>query len=125
MVAVDLAKFFPPLPDTPNYDFIVNGICGPIFAITFTYYRVVLWWSVGYQMFGDIFHVMRNGTANKLRPGRNHVLYVMMALNVLLGLLQLYWFSIILGEAAKVIGIVSGGDEAARPAAEIMKEQDL
>lgn len=59
-------------------------------------------------MFKDIFYVIKNGTANKMRPGRNHVLYVMMALNFLLGLLQLYWFQIILVEALKVIGIDTG-----------------
>jgi hypothetical protein len=103
-VAIDLAKFFPPEPGS-KYDFVVGAICGPLFAITFTYYRIILWWSVGYQMFRDIFHVLRNGIAHKMRPGRNHVLYVMMALNLLLGALQLYWFSIILGEAVTFLGI--------------------
>jgi hypothetical protein len=103
-VAIDLAKFFPPEPGS-NYDFVVGAICGPLFAITFTYYRMILWWFVGYQMFRDIFHVLRNGNANKMRPGRNHVLYVMMTLNLLLGALQLYWFSIILGEAVEFLGI--------------------
>jgi hypothetical protein len=103
-VAIDLAKFFPPEPGS-NYDFVVGAICGPLFAITFTYYRMILWGFVGYQMFRDIFHVLRNGNANKMRPGRNHVLYVMMTLNLLLGALQLYWFSIILGEAVEFLGI--------------------
>lgn len=75
--------------------------------MTFTIYRVILWWIVGYQMFQDIFVVLRNGMAHKLRPGRNHVLYVMMILNLLLGLLQLYWFQIILAEAAKVLGFTA------------------
>ena len=47
---------------------------------------------------------MRNGLADKVRPGRNHVLYVMMVMNLLLTGLQLYWFQIILSEAAKVLG---------------------
>lgn len=55
-------------------------------------------------MFYDIFHVRNNGMARRLRPGRDHVLVVMMALNVLLGALQLYWASIILGEAAIFFG---------------------
>ena len=58
-------------------------------------------------MFSDIIAVLRNGTAQKMRPGRNHVLYVMMTLNLLLGLLQLYWFQIILVEAGKVLGLTS------------------
>ena len=106
LIAIDLAKFFPPLPET-NYDFLVNGISGPLFAVTFIYYRVLLWWPVGYQMFKDIFHVIKNGEANKQRPGRNHVLYVMMLLNFFLGLLQLFWFRTILIEAMKVLGLDS------------------
>lgn len=58
-------------------------------------------------MFSDITTVLKNGTAKKMRPGRNHVLYVMMILNLLLGLLQLYWFQIILVEAGKVLGLTS------------------
>jgi hypothetical protein len=110
LIAIDLAKFFPPLPDT-RYDFLVNAISGPLFAITFTYYRVILWWQVGFQMFRDIFHILKNGEARKQRPGRNHVLYVMMVLNFLLGLLQLYWFRTILMEAMKVLGLESSAED--------------
>jgi hypothetical protein len=73
-------------------------------------YRVILWWTVGYQMFSDIFAVLRNGAAKRMRPGRDHVLYVMMTLNLLLGLLQLYWFQIILAEAGKFLGLTMGKD---------------
>jgi hypothetical protein len=110
LIAIDLAKFFPPLPDT-RYDFLVNAISGPLFAITFTYYRVILWWQVGFQMFRDIFHILKNGEAREQRPGRNHVLYVMMVLNFLLGLLQLYWFRTILMEAMKVLGLESSAED--------------
>ncbi|KAG7352822.1 TLC domain containing protein [Nitzschia inconspicua] len=109
LVAIDLAKFFPPEPGS-NYDFLAQAICGPLFAITFTYYRVILWWTVGYQMFQDIFHVLRSGNADRMRPGRNHVLYVMMLLNLLLGALQLYWFTIILGEAMEFLGFGANED---------------
>lgn len=84
----------------------IVAICGPLFALSFSYYRVILWWKVSTQMFLDIFEVLKDGTAQKLRPGRNHVLYIMMTLNLLLGCLQLYWFSIILGEAGKILGFV-------------------
>ena len=103
LIFIDLAKFFPPIEGSA-YDTIVS-ICGPLFALSFTYYRVILWWKVSYGMFQDIFGALNDGTANKLRPGRNHVLYVMMGLNLILGCLQLYWFSIILEEALKVLGI--------------------
>jgi hypothetical protein len=49
----------------------------------------------------------------------------MMALNVLLGALQLYWFSIILGEAAKVIGINGNSSLSDSVVAEGIKEQYL
>jgi hypothetical protein len=94
LVFLDTAKFYPPIPDT-TFDFIVNGLAGPLFAVAFFYYRIVLWWQVSYLMFTDIRHVLNNGMAAKLRPGRNHVLYVMMVLNVSLGLLQVYWSTII------------------------------
>jgi hypothetical protein len=55
-------------------------------------------------MFHDIFHVRKSGMARRLRPGRDHVLFVMMALNILLGALQLYWASLILGEAVSFLG---------------------
>jgi hypothetical protein len=105
---MDLAKYFPPVPGS-SFDFFVGTICGPLFAMAFVYYRVFLWWKVGYQMFRDIFHVLGNGMADKLRPGRNHVLYVMMALNLVLGFLQLYWFGMILKEAAKMVGLADDG----------------
>lgn len=65
-------------------------------------------------MFSDIAHVRKNGMADRLRPGRNHVLYVMMALNLALGFLQLFWFGIVLQEAAKVFGFsdAAAGNES-------------
>jgi hypothetical protein len=106
LLAIDVAGFFPPEPGS-LFEQFVSGVCGPAFAVTFTFYRVILWWIVGVQMYTDIFAVLKNGMAKKLRPGRNHVLYVMMILNLLLGLLQLYWFQIILAEAAKVLGFAT------------------
>ncbi len=110
LVFIDLARFFPPETGT-SYDTFVNGICNPLFAVSFTVYRVILWWSVGYQMFSDIVAVLSNGSAKKMRPARNHVLYVMMTLNILLGLLQLYWFQIILAEVGKVLGLTKDQGE--------------
>ena len=102
LIFIDIGKFFPPVPGT-IFDTIVF-ICGVVFALAFTYYRVFLWWKVSFQMFVDILGVLKDGTAEKFRPGRNHVLYIMMGLNLLLGCLQIYWFSVILGEASVVLG---------------------
>ena len=113
LVLIDIAKFFPPIPGTA-YDIFMGTVCGPLFAVTFFYYRVYLWWKVGFLMFSDIAHVQKNGMADRLRPGRNHVLYVMMALNLALGFLQLFWFGIVLQEAAKVFGFsdAAAGEES-------------
>ena len=103
LIFVDIAKFFPPIPGS-TYDTFIGAFCGPLFAVSFIYYRVILWWPIGLQMLRDIRHVQANGMADKLRPGRNHVLYTMIAVNIVLGLLQLYWLTIILEEAIKVLG---------------------
>jgi hypothetical protein len=108
LIFLDVAKFFPPVPGTA-YDIFMGTVCGPLFAVTFFYYRVYLWWKVGFLMYSDISHVRKNGMADRLRPGRNHVLYVMMALNLALGCLQLFWFGIVLQEAAKVFGFSDAG----------------
>jgi hypothetical protein len=102
-VWVDVAKFFPPLPNHTWFNFIIGVIAEPLFAVTFIFYRIIMWWQVSYQMWMDIRHVLNNGMAEKLRPGRNHVLYVMLVSNALLGCLQLYWCTIILEEAQKVL----------------------
>ena len=101
LVLIDVARFFPPVPDT-TFDFLVGAIAGPLFAVAFFYYRILLWWKVSYLMWTDCMTCLHNGMANKLRPGRNHVIYTMMVSNLGLGLLQIYWFSIILGEAKKL-----------------------
>lgn len=98
---VDLAKYFPPETGT-IYDTVV-AVCGPLFAVSFTIYRVVIWWKVSFQLWQDCYHVVSTGISNQLRPGKNYVLYIFLFLNVLLGFLQLYWFSIILGEAQKLL----------------------
>jgi hypothetical protein len=105
---MDMANFFPPETGT-NFHFFIGAVCGPLFAITFTYYRVIAWWGVSRQMFEDSMYVLNSGISDKLRPGRNHVLYVMMTLNLLLGLMQLYWFQMIVGEALKLVGVQVGG----------------
>lgn len=98
---IDLAKYFPPESDS-LFDTAV-AVSGPLFAVTFALYRVVLWWQVSYLLFKDCYHVVSTGISNQLRPGKNYVLYVFLVLNVPLGFLQLYWFSIIMGEVVKAI----------------------
>jgi hypothetical protein len=101
LVCIDLSKYFPPVKGT-LFDLFV-GICGPFFVITFFYYRVLLWWKVSYLLWSDALHVIRSGVAEKLRPGKSFVLYIFLTINIILGVLQLYWFGIIMDETAKVI----------------------
>lgn len=105
LVIVDMAKFFPPEAGT-IYETLV-AVSGPLFAVSFTIYRVFLWWKVSFLLWQDCYHVVTTGISNKLRPGKNFVLYMFLVLNIPLGILQLYWFSIILGEAQKLL---VGGD---------------
>jgi hypothetical protein len=102
LVFVDLGRYFPPVPGT-IYDSLVNAVCGPLFAAGFIYYRVLLWWPVSYQLLLDITAVMKSGQASKLRPTKEWVLYLYLGLNLPLGLLQLYWLTLIFDEGYKVV----------------------
>eukprot|EP00527_Entomoneis_sp_CCMP2396_P004468 CAMPEP_0198144904 /NCGR_PEP_ID=MMETSP1443-20131203/19459_1 /TAXON_ID=186043 /ORGANISM="Entomoneis sp., Strain CCMP2396" /LENGTH=284 /DNA_ID=CAMNT_0043808393 /DNA_START=182 /DNA_END=1036 /DNA_ORIENTATION=+ len=102
LVFMDLAKFFPPESGS-SFGSFVEGYCGPIFAATFLFYRGFMWWRITYLKFKDCFEIMRSGQAEKLRPGKTWVLYVLMAFNIPMGMLQIYWSSLILTEIKKLI----------------------
>lgn len=102
LVFVDLSKYFPPTPGT-FYDQFIGLFCGPLFAVTFVYYRVWVWWPESHRLLHDVRAVTRSGRAHQLRPGATWVLYLFLALNVPLGLLQLYWTTIIYQEAKKTL----------------------
>lgn len=102
LVLINLAKHFPPTAGSPFHMF-VEFICGPLFVITFFYYRVVLWWKVNALLWSDALVVIQNGMAEKLRPGKSFVLYAFLAFNIPLSILQLYWFWLIVDESAKVV----------------------
>jgi hypothetical protein len=98
---VHLAKFFPPAPGS-LFDMWV-GICGPMFALSFFIYRVVLWWKIVYQLWNDVAYALESGLAEKMRPGKAHVLHLFKWFSIPMGLLQLYWFQIIVSEVVKVV----------------------
>ncbi len=102
LVFVDLAQYFPPVPGT-LFDSWVGIVCGPMFALTFFIYRIVLWWKVSYQLWSDAIYVIQSGIAEKLRPGKSFVLYIFLGLNFILTFLQIYWFTLILEEVKKVL----------------------
>jgi len=99
LVFLDLSKYYP--PRTGGIFDIVVTICGPSFVFTFIYYRVILWWPESFRLLKDVVEVIRSGRAEKLRPGASWVLFVFLSLNFPLGLLQLYWVSIIAEEVNK------------------------
>ena len=101
LVIVDLSKYFPPIPGSLYDQFV--GICGPAFVLSFTIYRVIMWWPISLQLFRDVYEVLKSGQASKLRPGKEWVLFVFLGLNLPLGVLQLYWFGIIVEEVQKVL----------------------
>jgi hypothetical protein len=102
LVFIDLSKYFPPVAGS-WLDVWINGVCGPSFAVTFFYYRVLLWWPESIRLFQDVSNVVKTGQAQSLRPGNSWVLYLFLVLNLPLGLLQLYWSTIIVAEAKKVL----------------------
>jgi hypothetical protein len=89
LVFVSLAKYFPPAPGSLMDVWV--AICGPCFALTFTLYRVVLWWKVVSQLWSDASYVLKKGLMHTLRPGKTYVLYLLLALSIPMGLLQIYW----------------------------------
>lgn len=104
LVFVDLARYFPPIPGT-FYDQVILRIAAPGFVVCFVVYRVLYWWPVSWQLFQDVYAVtIQSNAAEKLRPGKTWVLYLYLALNLPLGLLQLYWLTIILQEVQRTLG---------------------
>lgn len=97
LVFVDLSKYFPPVPGT-WYDIWVQSVCGPLFVVTFLYFRVVRWWPLSWQLWQD---------TQRAPPSWLNRLFV--GINLPLGILQLYWSTLILEEVYKVVVV---GQEA-------------
>lgn len=101
LVMIDLAKYFQPQPGTV-FDFVVNSIAGPSFVVCFLFYRVIRWWPISIQLYADVNHVLQSKKYRHfMRPGQTWVLYMWVILNVPMGLLQLYWVTLILEESMK------------------------
>jgi len=67
-------------------------LCQASFALGFVYYRVAGWLWVSIPLWKDVFHVLKSKDSEQLRPGKSWFLFVFLAMNFLLGLLQFYWF---------------------------------
>jgi hypothetical protein len=101
LVTIGLAKFYPPMYVS---SVLVDCVFAPLFVVFFFYYRLLQWWKLSYQLFHDLRHVLvKTRQASNWRPGRNHVLYVISIANLVLGILQVYWFGIILLQLKKMV----------------------
>jgi TLC domain len=103
LVFVDMSRFFPPTQPGSVYDIFIGMFAGPLFVVCFIYYRVIRWWPVSRQLYMDAHHVLSSGQAQKLRPGKDWILYVYLGANLPLGILQLYWTTEIFREVQKVL----------------------
>jgi hypothetical protein len=107
LVSLDLSKYFQPsmqeLSQPSMLTTYTSHFAGPLFVVTFVYFRVLLWWPVSKQMFEDIQTVIRSGRTEQIRPGRTYILYIWIVLNIPMGILQLYFLSLIFEEAKAVV----------------------
>ena len=113
LVFMSLGKYFP----TSIFNVVVP-VAQPLFALTFTFYRVYMWNKISINLWSDAMIVLKKKKkretggkesscciAEEYRPGMTFCLYIFLSINVLLGLLQLFWFTKILKELLKVLGI--------------------
>lgn len=102
LVTLDMSKYFQPQPGT-LYEAYISRCAAPLFVLTFVYYRVVMWWRVSKQLLDDVRSVTASGSAQALRPGRTWILYMWVTLSIPMGLLQLYWLTLIAAEAKNAV----------------------
>ena len=79
--------------------------CQAMFTLAFLYYRVIMWWVVSVQLWSDVLYIRDNKLAEQYRPGKVWCLYVFPVMDVVLGLLQLYWFGF--GIVPKVFELIN------------------
>jgi hypothetical protein len=76
-----------------------KDIAGPLFVISFLYYRIILWWYVSLRLWDDVHTVVvRTNSAEELRPKRSYILYIWLYCNLPMGILQIYFLSTIMSE---------------------------
>jgi len=90
LLVMDTSRFFPPQSEGV-YSGLVS-LCGPPFLLTFFYYRIYEWFRVSALFWQDVLKALRDGTAEKYRPGKSFVLYAFMIANIPLTLMQVFWF---------------------------------
>ena len=111
LVSMDVASSYFELRPGSLAQLFFQHVTGPLFAGTFIYYRVILWWPTSWQLAQDVVEVVSTtrtagddtSKSDQVRPGRNWILYLWVVLNFPMGLLQLYWMSLILDEVRVVV----------------------
>jgi hypothetical protein len=104
LVFCDFDVYFP-APNRGSIWGLFILFCQVAFVITFVAYRVIGWWIVSYQLWKDALFAMRKGTAKTYRSAA-WFLYIFLAMDVVLGLLQVYWF--VFGMLPKIVEILEG-----------------
>lgn len=103
LVIMSLAKYYPPTPGSMMA--AIGGVAPALFAVTFTFYRVIMWIRVTGQLWSDVKFAISSGKAEQFRPGKIWALYFILFTSSLLTLLQLFWFSLIVAEILRSVGI--------------------
>ncbi|KAG7349184.1 TLC domain containing protein [Nitzschia inconspicua] len=82
--------------------------CQVSFTFAFLYYRVIGWWYVSVQLWSDVLTVAKKKAIDNYRPGKAWFLYCFLLMDLLLGLLQVYWFGF--GIVPKILEILQDGE---------------
>lgn len=103
LVLCDFDTYFPVQDPGSAWGMIIQ-FCQIAFTISFLYYRVIGWWQVSFGLWSDIFAVSKKGVIENYRPGKAWFLYAFLAMDFLLGSLQVYWF--LFGIVPKILEIL-------------------
>jgi hypothetical protein len=103
LVVLSLSKYYP--PQEGSFFEILKGLAEPLFAVTFSYYRVFLWTKVTYNLWKDVSYVIKMKLVDSYRPGKTWTLYVILVTALILTFMQFYWFTLVL---SAVIATLTG-----------------
>lgn len=96
----NLAPVFPALSAVfPPLELFSQGM----FVLTFFAFRIVGWTRVSYMLLTDSSYVIRNGLVKNYRPGSGWFLWYLMTMSILLGALQVYWWSGIMNKLSEIM----------------------
>lgn len=91
LVLIDFDVYFPAEDRGSTWGMIIT-FCQVAFTFSFLYYRVIGWWQVSFRLWSDVFAVAKKGVIEDYRPGKAWFLYGFLAMDFMLGSLQVYWF---------------------------------